>query len=612
MPAPTFTRPIQGTAPNQFVENTADVAALNATLEALWLAIVSGGSEEQIAELVDTLTGLRGAAQAAETGAVTAQGLAEAALAGVTTVAGSTGYQPDIATAEATLADDDVFWTVEVDEIVHYQIISGSAVEIQGARVPTSALVQSLFPIVVYSNIYSGVVYLAEDGSLADEQGGSTGGSGGSTTAAEPLDFVEGTGYEASPSIWMPSRSHTIDLWLGWGQSYANGAVEDPAYTTTAVHPGDVLMLNQGINPNGSVSTTFVDAVTNGFNEFPAVSAANYMATRFKAEFSETVRLVVASAHQGGRAYYRLKKGSTHWGYIQRILTDFRTIAQGMDLRPVLRGCMLMWGEADYAIPAWQAKGHIRQARQDLMDEARRLFGQDDEVKMVLYSPNRNHFGGSARPASWQIATRQLALEEPELFGVALATYGVITDDTQHPTVTGYRQLGVKMGQGALSLAYGTPRRPVDVTRAYWTSENVIRCEVYVPDGGDLIRDESGDLIGYPSDTSASNYIGPPPSGQESSGRDGGWWVKDKDGAFGVVSAVVSGTPGTLLRIDLTLSRAGHRGTTELMYATRSQSGSVAGSNDTGPRGIFRSSLSIAIPDGPAVFDWLIPQHHIL
>ena len=68
MAAPTFTRPIQGTAPNQFVENTADVAALNATLEALWLAIVSGESEEQIQEILD-----------AAIAAVTAQELAEAA-----------------------------------------------------------------------------------------------------------------------------------------------------------------------------------------------------------------------------------------------------------------------------------------------------------------------------------------------------------------------------------------------------------------------------------------------------------------------------------------------------------------------------------------------------
>ena len=36
MAAPTFTRPIQGTAPNQFVENTADVAALNAALSEIY------------------------------------------------------------------------------------------------------------------------------------------------------------------------------------------------------------------------------------------------------------------------------------------------------------------------------------------------------------------------------------------------------------------------------------------------------------------------------------------------------------------------------------------------------------------------------------------------
>ena len=124
MPAPTFTRPIQGTAPNQFVENTADVAALNATLEALWLAIVSGGSEQQVADLVNTLTGLRDAAQTAETGAVTAQGLAEAARDAAFT---SGEIADDVEAGVAGAEIGGQFFVISEDGLTlsRYQVLSG-------------------------------------------------------------------------------------------------------------------------------------------------------------------------------------------------------------------------------------------------------------------------------------------------------------------------------------------------------------------------------------------------------------------------------------------------------------------------------------------------------
>ncbi|WEZ85758.1 hypothetical protein P6U16_22210 (plasmid) [Rhizobium sp. 32-5/1] len=136
-------------------------------------------------------------------------------------------------------------------------------------------------------------------------------------------------------------------------------------------------------------------------------------------------------------------------------------------------------------------------------------------------------------------------------------------------------------------------------------SDTTIRVECYLPDGGTLTRDESGDLVGYPTDDTDPAYIGPPPIGDEATGRDGGWWVKDKDGAFGVISSVVSGNG-----IDITLSRAGAEGSTTLMYAVRSHSGAVSDTNEDMPRGVFRSTVALAIPGSATpVYDWLVPQN---
>ena len=137
MAAPTFTRPIQGTAPNQFVENTADVAALNAVLLDLWHAIVNGADEQVIADLVTTLSGLRSAAQTAEAGAVTAQGLAEAARDAAFV---SADVFADIATGRAAVADGEQFQVVTGDEIIRYRRDS-STTQTEVARYPAARAV---------------------------------------------------------------------------------------------------------------------------------------------------------------------------------------------------------------------------------------------------------------------------------------------------------------------------------------------------------------------------------------------------------------------------------------------------------------------------------------
>ena len=137
MAAPTFTRPIQGSPPNQFVENAQDVAALNAALEQLYLAVAAGAPENRVQEIVAAIERLQKDADRAE-----------AARDGALQAAGSQGYFATVAEAEAALTDDDAFWTLQGSgansEIVYYQIVSGSAVEIPGARMKASPFFQGL------------------------------------------------------------------------------------------------------------------------------------------------------------------------------------------------------------------------------------------------------------------------------------------------------------------------------------------------------------------------------------------------------------------------------------------------------------------------------------
>lgn len=71
MPAPIYARPVQGTSPNQFVENSRDETAINAALKALYDAILANATEEQIQSVLDAATaaGLSASQAAASAGA---------------------------------------------------------------------------------------------------------------------------------------------------------------------------------------------------------------------------------------------------------------------------------------------------------------------------------------------------------------------------------------------------------------------------------------------------------------------------------------------------------------------------------------------------------------
>jgi hypothetical protein len=447
--------------------------------------------------------------------------------------------------------------------------------------------------IFVFSNIYSGVIYL--DGLGRDVSGG----NGDDGAVSESLEWYEGSDYEDDGSLWIPKRDQVIDLIASYGQSYTLGDVATPV-STTAEHPGTALMMSAALPMGAPPATAFTDIVAPSDAEPPIVSAVNKIVSLLEADFTEVHKIVGAAVGEGGQLYKNIKKGDAVWTGFQNVLRDFKRLAEAEGLRPVMRGVVVCWGESDArVIPPWRAETQIRQLRQDLEDEAKAILGQEETVRMVVYSPTRAEHGEN-KPTSWGAAIRTVELSEPHLFTISGAAYGVEHDVDSHPTADGYRQLGSKMGAALTRVMYGTGWRSCDVLEAYWLTTTSVSINVHCPDSGTLVRDESNTQVHYPTDPLDPYYIGPA-SGSDA--HDGGWWCEDKDGAIGVESAVVSGS-----NITLSLSRAGHIGTTKLLYAMRRLSTGDAGTFETMARGIFRSSSSITV-NGEAVYDWLIPQY---
>jgi hypothetical protein len=468
-------------------------------------------------------------------------------------------------------------------------------------------------PLVLFTTFTASRMTVDATGSLISSE--SVGSGAGTSVDVEEYTWDEGTGYEADQSLLLPPDD-VIYLVIATGQSYNKGAAGgDPsgAYNTTALHTGLALMPSVGVFPDGASFSSFTDLVapdTVEVKEPYIVEAVNYMVGALVAKFSTSVPIVAAIAARGGWNYYRLKRGSTIYAELERIVKLCSDIAVGLGKRLVVPAIFIGEGESDTSDHTdWQAHSDILQWRADIESTVKRHTGQSERVQALFYATNRGLPTGTVRASPWQVATRRLSLEQPDLFSLYGPAYGIETTSDSHPSVRGYRQLGAAAGRHGLASIFGTGRRCCDVLRAYGTSTTTITVEVYVPEGGTLTRDESGAQVGYPADPDDPAYIGPPESGDEANGRDGGWWIRDKDGLFGVVSAVVSGS-----NILITTSRAFHAGSTRLMYAVRPQSGSTAGSSDDMARGIFRGSVSILLAGDATkpVYDWLVPQELFL
>ena len=136
MTGPVFSLPVPqaGQTTKQLLD-----AEMKRVISALYATIAAGAEQEAIDSLVAQIDAIRAAAEDATDDAIVAKDEAEAARDATQLAALSTGYQPDIATAEAALANGDVFFLIDGDDAVYYQIASGSAVAIEGLRVPLSA-----------------------------------------------------------------------------------------------------------------------------------------------------------------------------------------------------------------------------------------------------------------------------------------------------------------------------------------------------------------------------------------------------------------------------------------------------------------------------------------
>lgn len=261
MPAPTFTRPIQGSAPNQFVQTAQDEAAINAALQYLWNAILANSTEEQIQSVLD-------AADAADASAMSAA-LSSAA-------AGIASGRLEIA-AFADMATRFVYAT------------PGAGQEIAAAG-----------DVIV--NRENGNAYLVLASGASGAHIDYTGSGGIKAISLDQLSQQKATGVEITtekPALSLPKN---VDIFIAYGQSNAAGSAPDTTDKYDVPTAYGYLWNISGGTLDALVDPTRVDGQDKG-SAWPAFA-------------SEWARIngrpaVIINAAIGGRTVQQLEPGQT-------------------------------------------------------------------------------------------------------------------------------------------------------------------------------------------------------------------------------------------------------------------------------------------------------------
>lgn len=455
------------------------------------------------------------------------------------------------------------------------------------------------------------VYYVGNNGrQLAFDPGGA--GGSGDGTALLKINYLAtlGSNYTTNPtiSLWDTSTLYGGSL---WGQSFAVAGLRpgESVYSAAPRDPDWIWMPSAGLAPGGSNFDAFVPLYSDQSGSTGETILPEMLHHVLAAIYARTGerRPIVGRVHaHSGQPYYALMRGTNVLNQWRQGVRNCVIAAKAIGKNYVEAYCCVLHGEADHNVPWWQMVQNKLQLSREMTAAARAETGQTQPVVLILQFPNRSANTGTVRQSGPNIAYRWLCDHYPHLFVGASPTYGIRQHESDgHPLVVGNRMHGRLFAPAVVGAIAGTGWVGTRAMRFWETGPNTGQIEVNVPLGGSLVRDESGTLVGYDPDPESPHYIGPPPEGQEATGRDGGIRHRDLvDGNNGIVSSVVSGN-----LINVTAYRNwGPKGSNILMGGCRPTGASIAGNNEEMGRTVFRGDTAYTLTDSAELCNhWLEP-----
>jgi hypothetical protein len=403
--------------------------------------------------------------------------------------------------------------------------------------------------------------------------------------------------HDATSGCSVPANCTTrIAWWLGWGQSLdVSGNADDPhvVYTSTALHPGRVFMLNTGMAPYYSTGTTtgIVDAydqVTIVAGQTGLLSFLNRLYTLINTATGVQPLLGGSIQAAGGTAIANLRRGTLVYEQILKNVVVARDAAKAKGLGFYVPGIRTLHGNEDTGLGTTREQYYrlIEQLQYDLDADIRAITGQVEPVLIYWGQPDTG-FVTPATEAGPVQAILDAGRRHP--FVHALPAHYDLPRDTAnsvHPSALGYMYGGERDAETVFADLYCNGRRPFAPVAAWFSSPTSIDVEFYVP-VEPLVLDISDAIV----KTAGLDY------GRGANGY--GFEFDDGSGAPPYVTGVTI-LPPRVARV--TLSAAPTGGRKRLFYAMRktSQDGPVGGA-----RGCLRdSSPATASYDGRALQNW--------
>lgn len=405
----------------------------------------------------------------------------------------------------------------------------------------------------------------------------------------------------------VPDDDKICYLFAGGGQSNQDGQGTDSLVASSALYPGQALMLGGTLwgphakNSSYAGVSDLVEVIAGASRETICSGFASATIAKIKSETSKDIRILPFIHAIGAQTYQQLKRGAVGSSIILKsyrwflvALEDACRIARANGWRPVFFAYNWMGNEGNWNTDAETWATFMTQNYRMMDEDIRRLTGQTEN--WVYFIDQVSHVGSSANASAFAptiVEGNRLAALRNSNIKLGNPTYHLersAASNAIHFSCVGQNWRGQALARAVCAEVFGTGYEPFAMRKAYRSGAAQITVEFTGSMAGNLVMDTSDAIVtstGLPS----GNYYG--------------FRFDDRSGASPSISGHSISGRSLILTLSATPS-ANHAW--RLAYATERNPSVITDGPATGARGCLRldtaHSMLYSLSDD---YDWCHP-----
>lgn len=411
---------------------------------------------------------------------------------------------------------------------------------------------------------------------------------------------------DATTRLFAERGTNILYMFPVIGQSWAAGQNQDATetpLTTTAVDPGNALMLSAGAWPNGDVSTGFADLfeqVKSTGKQTICSSFALALNTRLNAAIGRKVRVLMSVAALSGQQYQGIKRGTATWNELLRVISEARRYAQlnGFQLR--IPGVLMLLGASDATTSPGSTRDRqhrfLNQLWMDLQADIAAIVPQPYPIRLFpwVHDPARVNNQNYPEVA---IAYGEAHLVHPFIRPVGPSYWlerSGQAGDTIHMNRVGYYRAGEMFADAVLREFFGLPTGGCYLIDAWRSGSTTFDFRFSVP----ITIDTSGTVIGTTGITTTAGF--------EIGTNEG---VSATTGISSVTTVTGVNAPNANINDTVRVTLANPPATGRLSFTLACFPASGTYGPAAGARSLIRSAAAFANSghDGAPMYHWPMP-----